>query len=131
MDKSRVDQALKDFSAKLPDAPEWMIVIRVNGEFISRIGEYSYLPHMTIDDNTASLATFTHGMNLLTTLDHLRFGNLQYSLTIGSKRMFMLVHLNDAFFLGISYIGVQSIDATIEEVLLWSRDILEAVNPTM
>ena len=130
MDKNKVTEALKKFSAALPETPEWIILVTVNGEFLSRIGDYPYFYLQPIDDTQAAKWTHAHGTHLLNTLEHLNHGGLDFSITFGGNRTFFLFHLNYALFLGITYNGVKSLDAIIEAVHFNSLEILEAVNPS-
>jgi hypothetical protein len=82
MSKTKVDEALENFRDALPDIPEWIVFIRHNGEFIGRVGDYPSLPHLAIDDVQAASATYSHGAHLLTVLEQLKQGNLQYSLDL-------------------------------------------------
>jgi hypothetical protein len=129
MDIKTVNTALVSLKTALPQEPEWIVLIRENGELIGKVGEYPYLTHRAIDDSIVVSAIHDHETHLLNVLDRLKQGNLQYSITVGSDRTFLLVNLNDAYVLVIAFVGVTSYDTLVDRVLLYSRDLLDAVNP--
>jgi hypothetical protein len=133
VNKAKIDQALQDLANRLPEAPKWMILVRRNGEFVSRIGEFINLPTGTqLEDNWAATLTHTHAMHEIHMLDGTQHGTFQHSISVGSDGIYFIVHLNDAYVLGVSYqwIGVQSIDAIVEEVTTNFYPVLEALTIT-
>ncbi|MEO8611724.1 MAG: hypothetical protein ABI690_27745 [Chloroflexota bacterium] len=130
MDQEKIKLALHTFSNNLPERPEWTILMKASGEFIARIGEYPYFYPQAIEDFTAAQWTHAHGIHLLNTLDHLNHGGLDFSVTFGGNRIFCLFHLNYAYFLGITFNGLKSLDTMINAIQFHTIDILEAINPT-
>lgn len=130
MNQEKIKSVLHSFSNNLPEPPEWIILIKASGEFICRIGEYPDRYPEAIDDFMAALWTHAHGTQLLNTMDHLNHGGLDFSVTSAENGIFMIFHLNYAYFLGITFNGINSFDETVESVRFQTIDILEAINPT-
>jgi hypothetical protein len=130
MNQEKINSALSSFANNLPEQPEWIILIKSSGEFVARIGEYPYFYPQAIDDFTAALWTHAHGTHLLNTMDHLNNGGLDFSVTFGGNRIFILFHLNYAYFLGLTFSGTKSLDALIDATQFHTIDMLEAINPS-
>lgn len=96
---------------------------------MSRVGEYgNEMPPPLKDDRAASLI-HTYAMSEIKTLDGLKHGTYQFSVSVGSDGTYFLFHLNGAYLLGISYqmTGVRSIEAIIDAVLANFFPVLETL----
>jgi hypothetical protein len=114
MDKAKVDQAVEQFVKALPERPEWVVIVDRSGQFVTRVGHYTWRYGMQLTDEIATTYTHKHGINQIETLDKLNHGNLQYSMSFGSDYVLFLFNLNDAFFMSLCFEGVASFDAIIE-----------------
>ena len=129
METALIEKALDNFVKALPEKPEWILVVDRSGKFIARIGRYPFKYMSQISDEIATHWTHIHGMNELETLDKLNHGNWQYSMSFGSDSTLFLFNLNDTFFMGMSYDGVQSFDAIIEGFRRSFGIVMEALYP--
>jgi hypothetical protein len=131
MDDPKIALALQKLNRALPEPAKWMILLKRDGEFLSRIGEYmTYVPPPLKDELAASY-THAHAMGEIEMLEGLKHGTFQYSISIGGDGIYFIFHLNDAYLLGISYqwIGVHSIEAVLNGVLDNSQGLLETLYP--
>jgi hypothetical protein len=94
---------VRDFAAALPEKPKWVILVKQDGEFVSRTGEYPYTYPKPMND--LDVAKSTHSLSLQETeaLDSLSHGNLELSIKMGHAGIYFIVHMNDAYWLGVSY----------------------------
>jgi hypothetical protein len=133
MNKQMVEQALATFSSRLVENPRWIILQKRNGQLLGRIGDFDNLIDFTspcLDEEIATTHTHAHGSNEIEMLNALKHGNFQYSVSIGSAGTYFIFHLNDTYFLGISYqgVGVESIDKVLESVLANFYELLAALS---
>jgi hypothetical protein len=131
MDDPTIALALQKLNSALPEPAKWMILLKRNGEVLGRIGEYlTYIPPPLKDELVAS-STYAHATAEIEMLEGLKHGTFQYSISIGGDGIYFIFHLNDAYWLGISYqwVGVHSFDAVIDGVLGNFQQLLETLNP--
>src|SRR5271165_1640743 len=126
MADSQIADALQKFNSSLPKPAKWIVLLKRDGGFLSRVGEYmTYLPP-PLKDELVAFYTHAHAMAEIEMLDGLKHGTFQYSISIGSKGIYIIVNLNDTYILGISYqwSGVRSFDETIEAILANFMELL-------
>jgi len=129
MDKAKVDRALQTFGNQLPEAPKWIILVTRTGELVNKVGAFDNLTSPLLDDERAASLLYDHALSEIKTLDNLKHGTYQFSVSVGSEGIYFLFHLNDAYLLGISYqmTVVRSIDAIVDAVLANFFSVLEAL----
>ena len=129
MNKDKIDKALREFTNALPEAPAWVILIKRDGELLSKVGEFSHIYRTRLDDNEVTQLTHQLGLYQQDTLDSLQHGNLQYGIHCGANGVYIIVNLIDGYWLGISYqrVGVKSFDTVIEGIFMHFQRILDAI----
>ncbi len=105
------------------------MLVKRNGEFVSRIGEFAYVTPWGLEDKSIAAAIHHHAIDEIRSLDETANGTYQYSVSVGSAGIYFLFHLNDAYLLTICYhsIGVDSLDDVIDKVLLNFHSLLEVL----
>ncbi|MEO8613378.1 MAG: hypothetical protein ABI690_36140 [Chloroflexota bacterium] len=131
MDVKKVTQAVEKFGALLPEKPVWMLLMNREGDVITQVGKYEHLFHSEtmLEDGSAAAWIQSHSTSEIDLLDHLDHGNLQYSISVGTEGVFVILHIHGDYLLGMSYhsIGVKSLDALADGIVLHFREILDAL----
>jgi len=131
MDINKVNQALTKFGDLLSEKPVWMLLIRRNGEVITQIGKYEHLVHSETILKEGTIASWikSHSEHEIEMLDQLDHGNLQYTITVGTQGVFVILHLHGGFLIGISYhnIGIVSLDALADSIIMHFTKIIDAL----
>ncbi len=124
--KEHIISALTILVEALPVSPRWVLLCNQNGELVARLGEFL---NPTLNEAIVSSITREHILREIGTLENLKFGNLQFSLHIGSKGVYCIFYLNNAYILGLGYenVNVPSFDSVVESVLGNFYALLEAL----
>src|SRR5690349_8950658 len=106
LDPVKLQKVLQQFAETLTDIPKWTGLMSYEGKFICSYGSPDEHPHRLPENELIAKMTHALASQEIKSLNTLNLGNLQYSIHIGGEGTYIIVGMNDAWLLGISYHGV-------------------------